>query len=138
MNTGHHVLTIMAQGESPADSLPFAGRGWETSGLLVFSSNRTVLFANKAAHDLLVRLHRQETEPSSDGRLPKSLEHLLDEILTLLRIPVERRGWRRFAAKRLGEATVDSVVVQAFGGPYGPDRQRSLIVLTLHHAERLP
>jgi hypothetical protein len=67
------------------------------------------LYATNAAHDLLERLHRQEAEG---------------------------RGWRRFAAKRLGQATGETVVVQAFGGPCEPDRQRTLIVLTMHHAER--
>lgn len=133
MNKGPDVLSMMAQGESQStDPLLFATGTRDTSGLLVLSSDRTVLYANKAAHDLLLRLHRQETGPSADGRLPKSLEHLLDDILTMLHIPVERRGWRRFAAKRLG-ATGESVVVQAFGGPYGTDRRRSLVVLTMHH-----
>ena len=101
-------------------------------GIVVLSPARKILYLNKGARDLLMVLKQHERgRASSNGALPKSIEYLLDEILALIRIPVEHRGWRRLAAKRLLKAPGESVLVQAFGMRYRPDTPQSPIVLTM-------
>ena len=123
---------MMSQSESTSEYLVSSAEiGRNDSGLLVLSATRKVLYANKAGFDLLLRLHRQETGRATEGRLPTSVEQLIDEVLTILRIPLESRGWRRLAAKRMVEAPGHSISVQAFVGPQGLDTRRQFIVLTM-------
>jgi len=106
------------------------GTGQGNAGIVLLSSDRKVLHVNKAAHDLLLRW-RQKEGGAPCGSLPRSVDNLLDETLTLLHIPVQLRGWRRLTEKRLVKELGHPVCVQALGIPRGLDTHRSLILLTM-------
>lgn len=117
--------------ENGAQTDPVLEKAQDQCGIIVLSSARKLLYLNKAARDLLMVLSQHERGRAPNGSLPKSVEYLLDEILALIRIPVENRGWRRLAAKRLLKAPGESVLVQAFGTHQRPDTPQSPIVLTM-------
>jgi hypothetical protein len=122
------MMTIPGNGAQPE---PVLQNAQEHCGIVVLSSARKILYLNKAARNLLMVLSQHERGRAPNGSLPKSVEYLLDEILALIRIPVEHRGWRRLAAKRLLKAPGESVLVQAFGTRHCPDTPQSPIVLTM-------
>jgi hypothetical protein len=122
------MMTIPGDG---TQTDPVLEKAEDRCGIVVLSSARKILYINKAARDLLMVLSQHERGRVPNGSLPKSVEYLLDEILALIRIPVEHRGWRRLAAKRLLKAPGESVLVQAFGTHYRPDTPHPPIVLTI-------
>ncbi|HKY72050.1 MAG TPA: hypothetical protein VJL88_09040 [Nitrospira sp.] len=122
------MMTLPGNGAQPD---PVPGNAQDPCGIVVLSSARKILYLNKAARDLLTVLNQHERGRASNDSLPRSIEYLLDEILALVRIQVDHRGWRRLAAKRLLKAPGESVLVQAFGMRRRPDAPQSPIVLTM-------
>jgi hypothetical protein len=122
---------MMSQGNNiPPHPLLFSEIGRTNAGIVLLSSDRKVLYVNNAAHDLLLRWRQKEGRAPSRP-LPRAVDDLLDQTLTLLHIPVQHRGWRRLTEKRLVEASGHSVCVQALGISHGLDTHRSLILLTM-------
>ena len=101
------------------------------AGIVVLSLNRKVLYANKAAHDFLMRLNRSENDPSTNGAFPRSLDNLLSEVLRLLRAAVLNCDWKHLEAKGLVADADQPLLVQAFAIPDRLGIQRSRIVLTI-------
>src|SRR5262245_3284225 len=108
------------------------------AGIVVLSLNRRVLYANKTAHDFLMRLNRIEHDPSTNGAFPRSVDNLLSEVLRLLRVAVLNCDWKQLEARELVDDADRPLLVQAFAIPDRLGIQRSRIVLTIQEtAQRL-
>jgi len=118
------------EGES-AHPVSVATRRGINSGIIVLSSTCNVLYVNKAAHEYLVQLNRKENDHPTHGAFPESIDHLLGEILNVLRTAVMNNGWKQLEARRLVTGQDQPVLLQAFGIPDRLDIQRSRIVLTI-------
>jgi len=101
----------------------------------VFSSTRKALYVNETGQQLLLQLNRNENGHSADTAIPRSVVHLLDEMLPFLQVGGADSGWRQLEAKRLGVASDRAVVVRTFGIPDRLDVKRSLIVLTIQETQ---
>lgn len=89
------------------------------SGIVVFSSTRKALYVNEAGQQLLRQLNRNENGHSAGSAIPRSVNHLLDEMLPLLQVGCADR----------------SVMVRTFGIPDRLDVKRSLVVLTMQETQ---
>ena len=105
------------------------------SGIVVFSSTRKALYVNEAGQQLLRQLNRNENGHSAGSAIPRSVNHLLDEMLPLLQVGCADRGWKQLVAKRLVMAPDRSVLVRTFGIPDRLDVKRSLVVLTIQETQ---
>lgn len=105
--------------------------GHLSSGIVVFSSTRKMLYMNEAAQQFLMRLNRAENGHTA---IPRSVDSLLEEIVPLLRIGPSDGGWKPFESRRFAMPPDRSVVVKTFGIPDRMDHQRNLIVLTIQEA----
>jgi hypothetical protein len=112
-----------------------AAGGQLNSGIVVFSSTRKALYVNEAGQQLLLQLNRNENGQSAGTAIPRSVDHLLDEMLPLLRVGRADRGWKQLEAKRLVMASDRSVLVRTFGIPDRLDVKRSLVVLTMQETQ---
>jgi hypothetical protein len=112
-------------------AVPSADGRYLNSGIVVFSSTRKALYANEAGQQLLQQLKRNENGESAGTAIPRSVDHLLDEMLPLLQVGCADRGWKQLQAKRLVMAPDRSVLVRTFGIPDRLDVKRSLVVLTI-------
>src|SRR6476646_402844 len=123
----------MSQDEIPKAStaVPCTDRGKPNSGIVVFSSTRKALYVNEAGQQLLLQLNRNENVHSANTAIPRSVDHLLDEMLPLLQVGGSDRGWKQLEARRLVVAPDRSVLVRTFGISDRLDIKRSLIVLTI-------
>jgi hypothetical protein len=106
-------------------------KGPLNSGIIVLSSARKPLYMNKAAQQLLSRLHRTE---NGSPVMPRSLDDLLEQILPLLKIGGRDRGWKQ-ETTLVTIAHDRSVLVKTFGIPDRLDSQRSVIVLTIQDTQ---
>jgi len=106
-------------------------RGQLNSGIVVFSSTRKALYVNEVGQQLLLQLNRNENGHSANTAIPRSVDHLLDEMLPLLQVGGSDRGWKQLEARRLVVAPDRSVLVRTFGISDRLDIKRSLIVLTI-------
>jgi len=92
----------MSQDDRNASAaVPCTDRGQLNSGIVVFSSTRKALYVNEAGQQLLLQLNRNENGPSAGTGIPRSVDHLLDEMLPLLQVGCADRGWKQLEAKRL-------------------------------------
>ena len=105
------------------------------SGIVVFSSARKALYVNEAGKQLLLHLNRNEHGQSAGSAIPRSVNHLLDEMLPLLQVGCADRCWKQLEAKRLVMAPDRSVLVRTFGIPDRLDVKRSLVVLTMQETQ---
>ena len=112
-----------------------AAGGQLNSGIVVFSSTRKALYVNEAGQQLLLQLNRNENGQPAGTAIPRSVDHLLDEMLPLLRVGRADRGWKQLEAKRLVMASDRSVLVRTFGIPDRLDVKRSLVVLTMQETQ---
>lgn len=101
------------------------------SGIVVFSSTRKALYVNEVGQQHLLQLNRNENGHSVNTAIPRSVDHLLDEMLSLLQVRGSDRGWKQLEARRLLVAPDRSVLVRTFGISDRLDIKRSLIVLTI-------
>ena len=120
---------ITSLDESPPE-LPAQHRE-HRSGVLVLSSTRKLVYVNQTARALLLMLSRNESGPAADGALPKSVEYVLDEVLAVLRIPLEHHGWRLLASTQLPKSPGEVLLVNVFGRRQGLDIEPSPIVLIM-------
>ena len=112
-------------------TVPCADGRHLNSGIVVFSSTRKALYVNEAGQQLLRQLNRDENGQSAGTAIPRSVDHLLDEMLPLLQAGCADRGWKQLEAKRLVMAPDRSVLVRTFGIPDRLDVKRSFVVLTI-------
>jgi len=126
----------MSQDENPKAStaVPCTDRGKLNSGIVVFSSTRKALYVNEAGQQLLLQLNQNENGHSAHTAIPRSVDHLLDEMLPLLQVGGGDRGWKQLEARRLVVAPDRSLLVRTFGIPDRLDSKRSLIVLTIQES----
>ncbi len=112
-------------------AVPRTERGQLNSGIVVFSSTRKALYVNEVGQQHLLQLNRNENGHSANTAIPRSVDHLLDEMLSLLQVRGSDRGWKQLEARRLLVAPDRSVLVRTFGISDRLDIKRSLIVLTI-------
>jgi hypothetical protein len=112
-------------------AVPCTDRGQVNSGIVVFSSTRKALYVNEVGQQHLLQLNRNENGHSANTAIPRSVDHLLDEMLSLLQVRGSDRGWKQLEARRLLVAPDRSVLVRTFGIPDRLDIKRSVIVLTI-------
>ena len=125
------MVTMPQQDCDSAYAVRSAVRTARTSGLVVFSSTRKVLYVNKAALALLMRLNRKENGHSANHAIPGSVDRLLEEMLLMLRMAGRHHGWTELTTRRLTAAQDQPIWVRAFGIPGQRDDQRSLIIITM-------
>jgi hypothetical protein len=126
----------MSQDDRNASAaVPCADGGQPNSGIVVFSSARKALYVNEAGKQLLLQLNRNENGQSAGSAIPKSIDHLLDDMLPLLQVGCADRGWKQLVAKRLVMAPDRSVLVRTFGIRDRLDVKRSLVVLTIQETQ---
>jgi hypothetical protein len=126
----------MSQDDRNASAaVPSADGGQVNSGIVVFSSTRKALYVNEAGQQLLRQLNRNENGHSAGSAIPRSVNHLLDEMLPLLQVGCADRGWKQLEAKRLVMAPDRSVMVRTFGIPDRLDVKRSLVVLMIQETQ---
>jgi hypothetical protein len=126
----------MSQDDRNASAaVPCADGGQPNSGIVVFSSARNALYVNEAGKQLLLQLNRNENGQSAGSAIPKSIDHLLDDMLPLLQVGCADRGWKQLVAKRLVMAPDRSVLVRTFGIPDRLDVKRSLVVLMIQETQ---
>ena len=126
------IVTMSQDDRNASAAVPCLDRGQLNSGIVVLSSTRKALYVNEAGQRLLLQLNRNENGHSAAMAIPRSVDHLLDEMLPLLG---PDRGWKRLEAKRLVVAPDRSVFVRTFGIPDRLDIKRSLIVLTIQETQ---
>jgi hypothetical protein len=129
------IVTMLQDDRNASAAVPCTDRGQVNSGIVVFSSTRKALYVNETGQQLLLQLNRNENGHSADTAIPRSVVHLLDEMLPFLQVGGADRGWRQLEAKRLVVAPDRSVVVRTFGIPDRLDVKRSLIVLTIQETQ---
>lgn len=126
----------MSQDDRNASAaVPCADGGHLNSGIVVFSSTRKALYVNEAGQQLLLQVNRNENGQSAGTAIPRSVDHLLDEMLPLLQAGCADRGWKQLEAKRLVMAPDRSMLVRTFGIPDRLDVKRSLVVLTIQETQ---
>ena len=122
----------MSRGEGDAvHPIPLALRGRADSGILVFSSSCTVLYANQLAHQFLRRLNRVENGDSAKSSIPTSVADLLDVVLTSLETRTAQRARTHLEAKRLMMGQDQPLLLRVFVTADQPDITQSRIVLTI-------
>jgi hypothetical protein len=129
------IVTMSQDDRNASAAVPCIDRGQLNSGIVVLSSTRKALYVNEAGQRLLLQLNRNENGHSAVMAIPRSVDHLLDEMLPLLQFGGPDRGWKRLEAKRLVVAPDRSVLVRTFGIPDRLDIKRSLIVLTIQETQ---
>jgi hypothetical protein len=125
-------MTMLQDDDHNASAaVPRTERGQLNSGIVVFSSTRKALYVNEVGQQHLLQLNRNENGHSANTAIPRSVDHLLDEMLSLLQVRGSDRGWKQLEARRLFVAPDRSVLVRTFGISDRLDIKRSLIVLTI-------
>ena len=125
-------MTMLQDDDHNASAaVPCTERGQLNSGIAVFSSTRKALYVNDVGQQLLLQLNRNENGHSANTAIPRSVDHLLDEMLPLLQVVGSDRAWKQLEARRLVVAPDRSVLVRTFGISDRLDIKRSLIVLTI-------
>ena len=101
------------------------------SGIAVFSSTGKALYVNATAKALVMRLHQKENGHSANSAMPRSVDHLLEEMLSIFRTIGQHHGWTELTPKALLAVPDQPIWVKAFGIRGEGDEQRSLIIITM-------
>lgn len=107
-------------------------------GIMVLSSVRTVLYANRTAYHFLKVLHCRENSQATDGTLPVVIADFFDQVLQLLEDRITHHDYEPFEVRRLfvGMGKNRSLLVRAFGLPDRLGTQRSRVVVTMQEVIR--